>query len=102
LTLFFSTELTQQVEVLLAGSGSRLMFLCTLLVDAVQQVQAWRNGALVSLQLPSGEADRFEALAKNRHMSLPDLVRQLLLQEYYRGQRLVPGGNDKALAQAVA
>ena len=78
------------------------MFLCTLLVDAVQQVQAWRNGALVSLQLPSGEADRFEALAKNRHMSLPDLVRQLLLQEYYRGQRLVPGGNDKALAQAVA
>lgn len=71
-------------------------------MDAVQQRQARRNGALVSLQLPAGEADRFEALAKHRHMSLPDLLRQLLLQEYYRGQRLAPGWNDKALAQAVA
>ncbi|MFD1874319.1 hypothetical protein [Hymenobacter bucti] len=86
------------MEALLASS--RLTLLRTLLVDAVQQAQ--RNGALVSLQLPAGEAGRFEALAKNRHMSLPDLVRQLLLQECYRGQRLAPGGNDKALAQAVA
>jgi hypothetical protein len=104
LTLSLSAELAQQVEALLVGSGisSRLTFLRTLLVDAVQQRQARRNGALVSLQLPAGEADRFEALAKHRHMSLPDLVRQLLLQDYYRGQRLAPGGNDKALAQAVA
>ena len=104
LTLTLSAELAEQVEALLAGSGisSRLTFLRTLLVEVVQQAKARRNGALVSVQLPDREADRFEALAKDRHMSLPDLVRQLLPQEYYRGQRLAPGGNDKALAQAVA
>jgi hypothetical protein len=92
------------VEALLAGSGisSRLTFLRTLLVDAVQQAQARRNGALVSVRLPIGEADRFDALAQERKTSLPELVRHLLLQEYYRGQRLAPGGNDKGLAQAVA
>ena len=104
LTLTLSAELAQQVEALVTGSGisSRLTFLRTLLVDAVQQAQARRNGGLLNMQLPAGEVDRFEALAKKRQISLPELVRQLLLQEYYRGQRLVAGGNDKALAQAVA
>jgi hypothetical protein len=56
----------------------------------------------MSVQLPTGEVDRFEAMAREKQISLPDLVRRLLLQEYYRGQRLVAGGNDKALTQAVA
>ena len=92
------------MEALVAGSGisRHLTFLRTLLVEAVQQAQARRDGRLMSVQLPAGEVDRFEAMARERQISLPDLVRQLLLQEYYRGQRLVAGGNDKALAQAVA
>ena len=104
LTLSLSSELAQQVEALLASSGisSRLTFLRTLLVDAVQQAQARRDGRLMSVQLQAGEADRFADLAQERKMKLPELVRQLLLQEYYRGQRLAPGGDDKALAQAVA
>lgn len=56
----------------------------------------------MSVKLQVGEADRFEDLAQERHIRLPELIRHLLLQEYYRGQRLAPGGNDKALAQAVA
>lgn len=104
LSLSLSAELAQQVEALLAGSGigSRLTLLRTLLVDAVQQAQARRDGRLMSVQLQAGEANRFADLAQERKMKLPDLVRQLLLQEYYRGQRLAPGGDDKALAQAVA
>lgn len=104
MTISLSAELAQQVEALLTGSGisSRLTLLRTLLVDAVQQAQSRRNGGLVNMQLPAGEADRFETLSKQRQMSLPDLVRQLLLQECYRGQRLAPGGNEKALAQALA
>lgn len=104
LTLTLSAELAQQVEALLAGSGisRRLTFLRTLLVEAVQQAQSRRDGRLVNMLLPAGEVGRFEDMAKKRQISLPDLVRQLLLQEYYRGQRLAPGGNDKALAQAVA
>lgn len=70
-------------------------------MEAVQQAQAPRNRALVNILLPTGEADRFEALAKKRQMRLPELVRQLLLQKYYRGQRLAPGGNDKALARGM-
>jgi hypothetical protein len=104
LTLSLSSELAQQVEALLAGSGigSRLTFLRTLLVDAVSQAQARRDGRLMSVHLQAGEADRFADLAQERKMKLSDLIRHLLLQEYYRGQRLAPGEDDKALAQAVA
>ena len=87
------------METLLAGSGisRRCTFLRTLLMDAVQQAR--RDERLMSVQLQAEEADRFADLAQEREMKLPNRC-HLLLQEYYRGQYLAPGRDDKS--QAVA
>jgi hypothetical protein len=97
-------ELLAQLDQLQPGSGmgTRLAFLRTLLHSAVQQLRAKRDGGLLSVEVQAGEASKFEALAEERNLELPHLIRQLLLQEVYRGQRLTTGGNDKALAEAVA
>ena len=102
--LSLSADLTQQVARLqpTTGISSRLTFLRMLLADAVHQYQARRDGTLLSLELQSGEAARFEEVAQERNTSLSALVRMLLLQECYQGRPLKTGGNDQALAEAVA
>lgn len=99
MTLALPQDLAQQIDHLQSGSGigTRLTFLRTLLQSAVQQLQARRVGGLLSVACEPGEAQQFEQLARERNLDLPHLIRQLLLQEVYRGQKLSTGGeNDKA------
>lgn len=84
------------------GLGNRTLFLRQLLESAGQQLQAKRDGGLLNIECQPGEGPRFERLAKERHLSLAALTRYLLLQECYRGKRQSTGGNDQALAEAVA